>query len=70
MRTNKYGQKEGFVDLDTSSVESKRSKRSTITSLREHEGRKKTRVLGGHGMAVRDTRKGTQKNHKLFDNGK
>ena len=57
-RANKYGQVEAFVDLDTSSVRSKPSQISAVTSQRGTQGRKKTRVLGGHGMPVRDNRTG------------
>ena len=54
-RTTKHGQRAAFVDLDTSSVKSKQSQQSAVTS---QKGRKKTRVLGGHGMPIRDSRTG------------
>ena len=36
----------------------------------EKDAKKKTKVIAGHAMAVRDNRRGTLKDHKLFSLGK
>ena len=64
--------KEGFLDLDTDSLKScTASQMSGTTSRRrakEIEAKRKTKVIGGHGMAIRDDKRGSQKLHKLYDN--
>ena len=34
------------------------------------ESNKRTKVISGHAMSVRDDKKGTSEAHKLFSNGK
>ena len=68
-----YKSKRGFLDLDTESLKSGPSRASATSSVRkakEIEARKKTRIIGGHGMAIRDSNKGNQMLHKLYSNGK
>ena len=67
-----YKSKKGFLDLDTESLKSGTSRASGTTSARKAKevAKKKTRIIGGHGMAIRDSNKGNQKVHKLYCNGK
>ena len=63
-----YKSKTGCIDLDTESLKSGTSRVSETTSARKAKelAKKTTRIIGGHGMAIRDSNKGNAKTHKLY----